>query len=59
MYTVEVINQHVQHEFYREVAEITDGCHVVLQQGTEMEDVLTAIVSHLCGPEKLEVKSKG
>ena len=54
---MEVKVQNTEHEFYRSVAEITEGCHVTLEQFTEMTDVITAIVSHIVGPESLEVGS--
>ena len=54
---MEVKVQNIEHEFYRSVAEITEGCHVTLEQFTEMTDVITAIASHTVGPESLEVGS--
>ena len=55
MYSVETKAQRVEHEFYRSVAEITEGCHVTLELCTDLADVITAIVSHIVGPETLEV----
>ncbi|XP_070173570.1 uncharacterized protein [Littorina saxatilis] len=54
IFALEVKIRQWEHEFYRQSAEITEGCHMILEQFPEMRDVITAIVSHLVGPQCLE-----
>ncbi|KAL8593584.1 hypothetical protein ACOMHN_024287 [Nucella lapillus] len=54
VYAVEVKLRDDATDFYREVAEITEGCHVTLEQCTPLDDVVTAIVSHLVSSETME-----
>ncbi|XP_076435727.1 uncharacterized protein LOC143275467 [Babylonia areolata] len=54
VFAVQIKLQREDSEFYRQLAEMTEGCHVTLEQCTPMADVLRAIACHLEGSQPLE-----
>ncbi|KAK7448161.1 hypothetical protein BaRGS_00040138 [Batillaria attramentaria] len=52
-YTVETLLE-THHDFYRGLAEITDGCCIGLEQFSNVHDIITAIICNIVGPPCLD-----
>jgi len=59
VYAVQALNQPHATNFYKQVAEITDGIHIGLDEFRAVTDMVLAVCYREAQPEHLEVFEKG